>query len=80
MKNILVIDDNEMIRNLIATVLTTYGFTVQEAANGKMGVQMIREQKPDLVICDVNMPAWMVTKPSALSASPPPPLPFPLSS
>jgi CheY-like chemotaxis protein len=56
MKNILVIDDNEMIRNLISTVLSTYGFSVQEAANGKIGMQMIREQNPSLVICDVNMP------------------------
>jgi DNA-binding response OmpR family regulator len=57
MKNILVIDDTEDIRNLIATVLTNYGFTVREAPNGQLGVKMIAEEKPDLVICDVNMPA-----------------------
>jgi DNA-binding response OmpR family regulator len=57
MKSILVIDDTEDIRNLIATVLTNYGFTVLEAPNGKLGVQMIADEKPDLVICDVNMPA-----------------------
>lgn len=57
MNNILVIDDTEDIRNLIATVLTNYGFSVREAANGHYGVKMIAEQKPDLVICDVNMPA-----------------------
>ncbi len=57
MKNILIIDDKEDIRNLIKMVLSNYGFTVQEAVNGQMGVQMIRESKPDLVICDVNMPA-----------------------
>ena len=57
MNNILVIDDTEDIRNLIATVLSNYGFTVREAANGKQGVKMIAEEKPDLVICDVNMPA-----------------------
>jgi DNA-binding response OmpR family regulator len=57
MKSILVIDDTEDIRNLIATVLTNYGFTVREAPNGQVGVRMIAEEKPDLVICDVNMPA-----------------------
>jgi len=57
MKTILVIDDTEDVRNLIATVLTNYGFTVREAPNGQLGVQMIAEEKPALVICDVNMPA-----------------------
>ncbi len=57
MKSILVIDDTEDIRILIASVLTNYGFTVREAPTGQLGVQMIAEEKPDLVICDVNMPA-----------------------
>jgi DNA-binding response OmpR family regulator len=57
MKSILIIDDKEDIRNLIKVVLSNYGFTVQEAVSGQMGVQMIRDLKPDLVICDVNMPA-----------------------
>jgi CheY-like chemotaxis protein len=56
MKNILVIDDKEDIRTLIKAVLGNYGFNVLEAASGQMGVQMLREQKPDLVVCDVNMP------------------------
>jgi CheY-like chemotaxis protein len=56
MKNILVIDDKEEIRTLIKAVLGNFGFNVLEADNGRMGVQMLREQKPDLVICDVNMP------------------------
>jgi len=57
MKSILVIDDSEDIRRLIATVLANYGFTVREAANGQIGVQLMAEEKPDLVICDINMPA-----------------------
>jgi two-component system, sensor histidine kinase and response regulator len=56
MKNILVIDDKEDIRNLIKAVLGEFGFNVQEAGNGQLGVQMLREQKPDLVVCDINMP------------------------
>jgi len=57
MQTILVIDDTEDVRKLIATVLTKYGFSVREAQNGREGVQMIAEEKPDLVICDVKMPA-----------------------
>jgi CheY-like chemotaxis protein len=56
MKNILVIDDKEEIRTLIKAVLGNFGFNIMEADNGRMGVQMLREQKPDLVICDINMP------------------------
>jgi len=56
MKIILVIDDKEDIRNLIKVVLNNYGFDVIEADNGRNGVQMLHEQKPDLVVCDINMP------------------------
>ena len=56
MKNILVIDDKEEIRTLIKAVLGNFGFDVLEAGNGQLGVQMLRDQSPDLVICDVNMP------------------------
>jgi CheY-like chemotaxis protein len=56
MKNILVIDDNEDIRNLIKAVLSNYGFNVTEAGNGQIGVKMLRDQNPDLVVCDINMP------------------------
>jgi DNA-binding response OmpR family regulator len=56
MKNILVIDDKEEIRSLVKAVLGNYGFNVIEADNGRIGVQILREQKPDLVVCDINMP------------------------
>jgi DNA-binding response OmpR family regulator len=56
MKNILVIDDKEEIRTLVKEVLGEYGFNVIQADNGRLGVQMLREQKPDLVVCDINMP------------------------
>jgi DNA-binding response OmpR family regulator len=57
MKSILVIDDTAELRELVATVLANYGFTVREAPNGKVGIEKIAAEKPDLVICDVNMPA-----------------------
>jgi DNA-binding response OmpR family regulator len=36
--------------------LGNFGFNVLEASSGQQGVQMLRDQTPDLVICDVNMP------------------------
>jgi CheY-like chemotaxis protein len=78
MKDILVIDDKEEIRTLIRAVLGNFGFNVLEASNGRMGVQMLRDQKPDLVICDVNMPGMDgyetlgVVRESSLTA----PIPF----
>ncbi|HEY3864446.1 MAG TPA: response regulator [Verrucomicrobiae bacterium] len=56
MKNILVIDDKEDVRNLIKAVLGNYGFNVVEAESGRAGVQMLCDQKFDLVVCDINMP------------------------
>jgi len=56
MKNILVIDDKEDIRTLIKAVLCNYGFNVIEAEDGQKGVQLLRDQKLDLVVCDINMP------------------------
>lgn len=56
MKNILIIDDNDAIRNVIAAAISDYGFQVQEAPSGQVGLEMIRDQSPNLVICDINMP------------------------
>lgn len=53
----MVIDDTEDVRFLIANVLSNYGFTVRQAPSGQLGVKMIAEEKPDLVLCDVNMPS-----------------------
>ena len=56
MTTILVIDDNEALREDIADFLKMEGFTVIQAADGAEGVQMIQESAPDLVLCDVHMP------------------------
>jgi DNA-binding response OmpR family regulator len=56
MKTILVIDDNEQIRTLVTAVLGNYAFNVIQADSGETGVQMLRDQQPDLVVCDINMP------------------------
>ena len=56
MKRILVIEDQpQMLRNL-ALMLEMEGYEVFTAPNGKLGVDVALEKRPDLVICDVMMP------------------------
>jgi len=56
MKLILLIEDNEAIRDNTAEILELTGYRVQTAENGKIGVEMALQTKPDLVICDIMMP------------------------
>ncbi len=56
MKKILVIEDNEPNRYLIKFTLEKNGFEVIEAINGVSGVEMAVEQKPDLIIMDIQLP------------------------
>jgi len=56
MKSILVIDDNEEVRSIVTTVLRNFGFAVREAAGGESAIQLVLEEKPDLIISDVRMP------------------------
>lgn len=56
MKRILVIEDQAPMRRNIALMLEMEGFEVFTAANGRTGVEVALEKRPDLVICDVMMP------------------------
>jgi class 3 adenylate cyclase len=53
---ILVVDDNRVIRLLIARPLEQLGHRVAFAENGRQGLEMLRSQPPDLVLLDVEMP------------------------
>ena len=53
---ILVVDDDTPIRSLLRQELTEAGYQVEEAANGKAALDMVRQIKPDLIILDVMMP------------------------
>jgi two-component system, sensor histidine kinase and response regulator len=55
-KKVLVIDDTEEIRMIIAESLSLYGFLTLSAEDGTTGVEMARDNMPDLIICDINMP------------------------
>lgn len=56
MKTILLIDDNADVRRVIIEVLELSNYKVLPAEDGKEGILLAREQKPDLIICDVMMP------------------------
>lgn len=56
MKKILLIEDNDDIRENTAEILELANYKVITAANGKEGVEMALEHLPDLIVCDIMMP------------------------
>ncbi|MEO7769154.1 MAG: response regulator [Ferruginibacter sp.] len=56
MQRILLIEDNDDIRENTAEILELANYRVDTAPNGKLGVERALESTPDLVICDVMMP------------------------
>lgn len=56
MQKILLIEDNDDIRNNTAEILELSNYEVITAENGKVGVEKALEHKPDLIICDIMMP------------------------
>lgn len=56
MIEILVIEDEDDIRESILDILEAEMFQAIAAPNGKIGLDLAREHKPNLIICDVNMP------------------------
>jgi DNA-binding response OmpR family regulator len=53
---ILVIDDEEDIRNLLEELLRRAGHEVEQAADGRAGLRALHSSRPDLVLLDVTMP------------------------
>jgi CRP-like cAMP-binding protein/CheY-like chemotaxis protein len=56
MKTILLIEDNDILRENTAEILELAGYAVLTAENGKVGVEIALATKPDLVVCDIMMP------------------------
>ncbi|MBL7917210.1 MAG: response regulator [Bacteroidia bacterium] len=56
MKTILLIEDNNEVRENTAEILELANYKVLQAENGKVGVELAQQQKPDLIICDIMMP------------------------
>lgn len=55
-RSAVVIDDDELIRELLVTLLQQSGFTVTQAADGASGLAAVAAEDPDLVTLDLNLP------------------------
>ncbi len=55
-KKILIIEDNEDIRESSIEILKLAGYEVLEADNGKIGVELAQQHLPDMILCDIMMP------------------------
>ena len=55
-RSILIIDDGEVERKVTSEILRKRGFTVFSAENGERGVEMAKQEKPDLILLDYLMP------------------------
>ena len=56
MAEILIVDDERMIRAGLAQLLSGAGFAVREARDGKSALAAVAERRPDLVLLDIMMP------------------------
>lgn len=65
MRKILIVEDNEMNRDMLSRRLERRGFSVVMAVDGRQGVDMARSEKPDLVLMDMSLPVmdgWTATQ------------------
>jgi two-component system KDP operon response regulator KdpE len=53
---ILVVDDDPQIRRVLRTALIEHGYEATDARNGEEAIERLREEKPSLIILDMNMP------------------------
>ena len=65
MPKILIVEDNEMNRDMLSRRLARQGFEVAMAVDGKQGVEMASSEKPDLILMDMSLPVmngWEATE------------------
>lgn len=65
MPKILIVEDNEMNRDMLSRRLTRKGFEVIMAENGQIGVDMSVSETPDLILMDMSLPimdGWAATQ------------------
>ena len=55
-RRVLVIDDEPPIRKLLRVGLSAHGYQIMEASSGKMALQLLSEQTPDLIVLDLGLP------------------------
>src|SRR5262249_29533346 len=55
-RSVLVIDDSEPTRNLVSRLLSSAGWTVDSAENGRVAINHVERARPDLIVLDLMMP------------------------
>jgi CheY-like chemotaxis protein/CRP-like cAMP-binding protein len=56
MKNVLLIEDDTVLRENTAELLELSNYNVTTAANGQIGLEIAKKERPDIIICDIMMP------------------------
>ena len=65
MPKILLVEDNEMNRDMLSRRLTRRGFEVVFAGDGQQGLDLARSEKPDVILMDMSLPVmdgWEATR------------------
>ena len=65
MTRILIVEDNEMNRDMLSRRLKRKGFEIEVAVDGQQGVEMATASMPDIVLMDMSLPimdGWAATK------------------
>jgi CheY-like chemotaxis protein len=65
MAKILLVEDNEMNRDMLSRRLTRKGYEVAIAVDGEQGMAMARSESPDLILMDMSLPVldgWEATR------------------
>ena len=55
-KSVLVVEDNEHLRHIVASVLRFYGYEIVEAASGAEAIEKAASAQPNLILLDLNLP------------------------
>ena len=72
MSRILLVEDNEMNRDMLSRRLQRRGYEVLIAVDGQMGIDMAKANKPDLILMDMSLPVmdgWEATRALKVNAS-----------
>jgi len=58
-KSVLMVDDSKTMRKILTKTLRQTGYefdSISEAEDGQQGLDHLQKEKPDLILCDINMP------------------------
>jgi two-component system phosphate regulon response regulator PhoB len=68
LNRVLIVDDDPAIRRVVSALLDLDEYGRLEAADGQAALEVVRDERPDLVILDLTMPGWTGCGPARRSA------------